>query len=214
MYVIAGLGNPGKNYEGTKHNIGFEVIDALAKAYDIDVTKFKHKALMGDGIIEGQRVLLVKPQTYMNLSGESIREILQFYKVPVDHFLVIYDDISLPPGSTRMREKGSAGGHNGIKNIISHFGNDIFLRIKIGVGEKPNGWDLADFVLSHFSKDDAPMMVTGIERALKGIKLWLQSGVKDAMNATNQQPPKPKKEEPPKEITEKRNEEKNQAQKA
>ena len=209
MYVIAGLGNPGKNYEGTKHNIGFAVIDALAKAYDIDVTKFKHKALMGDGIIEGERVLLVKPQTYMNLSGESIREILQFYKIPIENFLVIYDDISLPPGSTRMREKGSAGGHNGIKNIINHFGNDIFLRIKVGVGEKPNGWDLADFVLSHFSKDDIPMISIGIDRSLKGIEIWLKNGVKDAMNTINKRPAKPKKEK----LSKEGNEEKKQEQK-
>ena len=126
MTVIAGLGNPGKEYDKTKHNVGFWVIDQLAKEYNIDVTKFKHKALIGDGVIAGKKVLLVKPQTYMNLSGESIREILKFYKIPIEQFYVIYDDTSLPLSSVRIREKGSAGGHNGIKNIIAHFSHRLF----------------------------------------------------------------------------------------
>ena len=121
FFVIAGLGNPGPKYEGTKHNVGFDVIDRLSKKYNIETNKFKHKALVGDGMIEGRRVLLVKPQTFMNLSGESLREIMKFYKVPLENFIVIYDDTSLPEGGVRIREKGSAGGHNGIKNIIAHF---------------------------------------------------------------------------------------------
>ncbi len=186
MYVIVGLGNPGKQYEGTKHNIGFEVIDWLAKDYTIDVTKFKHKALVGEGVICGKRVMLVKPQTYMNLSGESIREILKFYKVPLENFMVIYDDTSLPEGSVRLREKGSAGGHNGIKSIIAHLGTDVFLRAKVGIGEKPNGWDLADYVLAKFSKDSLPMVQAGIEKAAYAVELYLKNGVPDAMNHTNQ----------------------------
>jgi PTH1 family peptidyl-tRNA hydrolase len=204
MYVIAGLGNPGKQYEGTKHNIGFEVIDWLAKDYTIDITKFKHKALVGEGMICGKRVLLVKPQTYMNLSGESIREILKFYKVPLEHFMVIYDDTSLPEGAVRLREKGSAGGHNGIKNIIAHLGTDVFLRAKVGIGEKPNGWDLADYVLAKFSKDSLPMIQTGIEKAAHAVELYLSKGVADAMNITNQRAPKASKKSgnEKKEVTE------------
>lgn len=181
-----GLGNPGREYAETKHNIGFCVIDRLAKDYTISVTKWKHRAFIGDGQIQGQKVLLVKPQTYMNLSGESVREILQFYKIPIEDLIVIFDDISLPPGQTRIREKGSAGGHNGIKNIISHLGTEVFLRVKVGVGEKPPGWDLADYVLSKFSKEDAPLIESGMERAEKAVELLLAQGVAEAMNQTNQ----------------------------
>ena len=171
MTVIAGLGNPGKEYDKTKHNVGFWVIDQLAKEYNIDVTKFKHKALIGDGVIAGKKVLLVKPQTYMNLSGESIREILKFYKIPIEQFYVIYDDTSLPLSSVRIREKGSAGGHNGIKNIIAHLNTDAFIRIKVGIGEKPNGWDLADYVLAKFSKDDEPLILSGVDKACHAIEI-------------------------------------------
>ena len=186
MLVIACLLNPGSKYDGTKHNVGFMVIDKLANDYNINMTKLKHKAFVGEGIIKGEKVMLVKPQTYMNLSGESIREILKFYKIPVDDLIVIYDDISLPVGGTRIREKGSAGGHNGIKNIISQLGTDVFLRIKVGVGEKPNGWDLADYVLSKFSKDDEVALLGGIDRAVLGVELIISDGVTEAMNKTNQ----------------------------
>ena len=148
MYVIAGLGNPGSKYEKTRHNVGFQVIDRLASKYHIDMNTKKHKAICGTGVIEGVKVLLVKPQTFMNLSGESIREVVDFYKVdPETEFLVIYDDISLAPGHLRIRKKGSAGGHNGIKNIILHLGTQVFPRVRVGVGEKPEGYDLADYVL-------------------------------------------------------------------
>lgn len=186
MIIIAGLGNPGKQYDKTKHNVGFWVIDKLAKEYNIEVTKFKHKALIGEGNIAGKKVLLVKPQTYMNLSGESIREIIKFYKVPLEQFYVIYDDTSLPLSNVRIREKGSAGGHNGIKNIIAHLGTDIFLRIKVGIGEKPNGWDLADYVLAPFSKDEKPLILSGVDKAYHAVELLLTKGIKEAMNQTNQ----------------------------
>ncbi len=186
MIIIAGLGNPGKQYDKTKHNVGFWVIDKLAKEYNIEVTKFKHKALIGEGNIAGKKVLLVKPQTYMNLSGESIREIIKFYKVPLEQFYVIYDDTSLPLSNVRIREKGSAGGHNGIKNIIAHLGTDIFLRIKVGIGEKPNGWDLADYVLAPFSKDEEPLILSGVDKAYHAVELLLTKGIKEAMNQTNQ----------------------------
>ena len=186
MIIIAGLGNPGKQYDKTKHNVGFWVIDKLAKEYNIEVTKFKHKALIGEGNIAGKKVLLVKPQTYMNLSGESIREIIKFYKVPLEQFYVIYVDTSLPLSNVRIREKGSAGGHNGIKNIIAHLGTDIFLRIKVGIGEKPNGWDLADYVLAPFSKDEEPLILSGVDKAYHAVELLLTKGIKEAMNQTNQ----------------------------
>ncbi|WP_352399500.1 aminoacyl-tRNA hydrolase [Anaerotignum sp.] len=194
FFVIAGLGNPGPKYEGTKHNIGFDVVDRLGKKYNIQMNKFKHKALVGDGSINGQRVLLVKPQTFMNLSGESIREIVNFYKIPQDHFVVIYDDTSLPVSGVRIREKGSHGGHNGIRNIIEQIGTDEFWRIKVGIGEKPNGWDLADYVLAKFDKDDLPMMEQGADKAVNAVELILSRGIMEAMNRINQKPKTVKKE--------------------
>lgn len=188
MTVLIGLGNPGLQYADTRHNVGFMVIDKLAHDYTINVTRFKHRAFIGEGLIQGKKVMLVKPQTFMNLSGESVREIIQFYKIPLENIIVIFDDIDLPPGAVRIREKGSAGGHNGMKNIINQLGSDQFLRIKIGIGEKPPGWDLADYVLSKFSKDDLPLVSSAIEKAAKGAELILSDGVKEAMNQTNQKP--------------------------
>ena len=153
MFIIAGLGNPTLQYEGTRHNVGFDVIDMLADRYNISVDGRKGRALIGKGMIGGKKVLIVKPQTYMNMSGESLRELVNYYKIDQEHeLLVIYDDISLDVGQLRIRKKGSAGGHNGIKNIIANLGTDVFPRIKIGVVEKPNKYALADYVLGHFSK--------------------------------------------------------------
>lgn len=185
MYVIVGLGNPGKEYADTKHNVGFRVIDRLADKYNIDVSKFKYRAFTGDGMINGKKVFLVKPQTYMNLSGESIKEVMSFYKVPVENMTIIFDDTSLPLSMIRIKEKGSAGGHNGIKSIIAHMGTDEFARIKVGIGEKPNGWDLADYVLAKFSADDAPLIEAGIDKAAEAVEMMLSSGMKDAMNKFN-----------------------------
>ena len=166
MYIIAGLGNPGKQYAQTRHNVGFDTIDILADKYNISVDTKKHKALCGKGMIEGQKVVLAKPQTFMNLSGESVRELVDFYKIdPEEELIVIYDDISLEPGQLRIRPKGSAGGHNGIKNIIAHLGTQVFKRVKVGVGEKPKGYDLADYVLSRFPKDERVLMEEAFERA-------------------------------------------------
>ncbi len=159
MYIIAGLGNPTSQYEGTRHNVGFDVIDALADKYNISVDGRKSRAFIGKGIIEGQKVILVKPQTYMNLSGESIRGLVDYYKIDEEQeLLVIYDDVSLDVGQLRIRKKGSAGGHNGIKSIIANLGTQVFPRIKVGVGEKPKKYDLADYVLGHFSKADREIM--------------------------------------------------------
>ena len=186
MYIIAGLGNPTEQYAGTRHNVGFDVIDTLADKYNISVEGRKNRAFIGKGIIEGQKVILAKPQTFMNLSGESIRGLVDYYKIdPETELLVIYDDISLDVGQLRIRKKGSAGGHNGIKNIISHLGTDVFPRIKVGVGEKPKGYDLADYVLGHFSKEDRSIMEEGYENAVEAIKLFLAGEIDAAMNEYN-----------------------------
>lgn len=186
MFVIVGLGNPEKRYDNTRHNIGFAVMDAIADKYNISITDKKHKALCGNGVIEGNKVLLVKPQTYMNLSGESVAEVMNYYKLdPETEMIVIYDDISLAPGNIRIRKKGSAGGHNGIKNIIAMTGTDKFLRIKVGVGEKPKGWDLADYVLGHFDDEDKEFMDEAIENAMAAVVLMMNDEVDKAMNEYN-----------------------------
>ncbi|MDE7445522.1 MAG: aminoacyl-tRNA hydrolase [Lachnospiraceae bacterium] len=186
MFIIAGLGNPTKEYDNTRHNIGFATIDAMADKYDISVMDIKNKALTGKGIINGQKVILVKPLTFMNLSGESIRPLADYYKIDVEtQLIVISDDISLPPGQIRVRKKGSAGGHNGLKNIIRNLGSEGFQRIRIGVGEKPKGYDLADYVLGHFSKEEKPLMEEGVEKAVKAAEIMLTGDVDQAMNEFN-----------------------------
>ena len=186
MYIIAGLGNPKKEYDNTRHNIGFAMIDALADKYNINVMDVKHKAITGKGIISGQKVILAKPLTFMNLSGESIRQLTDYYKVdPETEVIIISDDISLPPGLIRVRKKGSAGGHNGLKNIIQHLGTEGFRRIRIGVGEKPKGYDLADYVLGHFSKEEQPFMKEGIEKAIGALEMILSDNIDGAMNEYN-----------------------------
>ena len=186
MYINAGLGNPTLQYEGTRHNVGFDVIDTLADKYNISVDARKSRAFIGKGMIEGQKVILVKPQTYMNLSGESIRGLVDYYKIDVEHeLLVIYDDISLDVGQLRIRKKGSAGGHNGIKNIIANLGTQNFPRIKVGVGEKPKKYDLADYVLSHFSKAERELMEEGYQKAVKAVEMLLDGEMEAAMNEYN-----------------------------
>ena len=186
MYIIAGLGNPTMQYEGTRHNAGFDVIDALADKYNISVDGRKNRAYIGKGIIEGQKVLLVKPQTYMNLSGESIGGLVDYFKIDEEQdLIVIYDDISLSPGQIRIRKKGSAGGHNGIKNIILHLGTQVFPRIKVGVGEKPKKYDLADYVLSHFTKAEREEMEEGYQKAIQAVEKILAGEMEAAMNEFN-----------------------------
>ena len=186
MFLIVGLGNPTKQYEKTRHNIGFDVMDALADKYNISISENKHKALCGKGVIEGMKVVLAKPQTYMNLSGESVRELVDYYKIdPESELIVIYDDINLAPGRLRIREKGSAGGHNGIKNIISHLGTQVFPRIRIGVGEKPKGWDLADYVLGRFAKDEEPVIREALDNAAEACGIIVDDEIRTAMNKFN-----------------------------
>lgn len=187
MFLIVGLGNPGKQYENTRHNTGFLAIDALADKYGISVDTKKHKALIGKGVIEGHKVVLAKPQTYMNLSGESVRAMLDYYKLDEEsELLVIYDDISLGVGELRIRKKGSAGGHNGIKNILAHLGHDVFGRIKVGVGEKPRGWDLADYVLSAFPKTERQLIEESLPKICHGVEIILNEGIDEAMNQIHQ----------------------------
>ncbi len=186
MFLIVGLGNPEKKYDKTRHNIGFDTIDALADKYNISMNEKKHKALCGTGVIDGVKVLLAKPQTYMNLSGDSVAEIVNFYKIdPEEEMIVIFDDISLAPGNIRVRKKGSAGGHNGIKSIIARTGTQSFMRIKVGVGEKPAGWDLADHVLGHFSREDRALVEDAIKDAEAAAVLMMQGQVDKAMNDFN-----------------------------
>ena len=186
MFLIVGLGNPTKQYEKTRHNIGFDVMDALADKYNISISENKHKALCGKGVIEGMKVVLAKPQTYMNLSGESVAELVNYYKLdPESELIVVFDDISLEPGNIRIRKKGSAGGHNGIKNIIAMTGTQNFMRIKVGVGEKPKGWDLADYVLGHFSGEELAIMKESLEKVCGAVELMLEGDVDAAMNQYN-----------------------------
>ena len=184
MFIIAGLGNPDEKYQGTRHNVGFDVVDRLAEKYQIAVDTKKHRALIGKGVIEGQKVLLAKPQTYMNLSGESIRSLVEYYKIdPEEELLVIYDDISLEPGVLRLRTKGSAGGHNGMKSIIKHLGGDTFPRIRVGIGgEKHPGQDLADYVLGHFKDDEKELLSDALDKAEKAAELFAQDEFSEAMN--------------------------------
>ena len=185
MYIIVGLGNPGKQYEHTRHNVGFEVIDRLAEKNDILMTERKHRAFCGKGLIGGQKVMLLKPQTFMNLSGESVKSAVDFYQIGTDELIVVYDDVSLSPGQLRIRRAGSAGGHNGIKNIITPLGTQEFSRVKVGVGEKPERMDLADYVLSHFSKGEWEMMEEAFKEAADAVEVMITDGVDAAMNRFN-----------------------------
>ena len=183
MFLVVGLGNPGSQYEDTRHNIGFKVIDNIAKEYNIEINRQKFKGVCGEGFINGEKVILLKPTTYMNLSGESVREVVDFYKLTNEDILVIYDDISLDVGRLRIREKGSAGGHNGIKSIIAHLGTDVFPRIKVGVGQ-PNV-DLVNYVLGKFSKEEMAVLSESIEASTKATSEIIKNDVKEAMNQFN-----------------------------
>ena len=185
MKLIVGLGNPGAKYAGTRHNAGFSVIDELAERHNINVNTSKHKALIGKGVINGEKVILAMPQTFMNLSGESVRAIMDFYKLTVDDLIVVYDDIDLDVGKIRIREKGSAGGHNGMKNIILHSGSQDFVRVRVGVGKKPEHMDLADHVLSRFSREDLPFMRESCGKACDALEVILSDGAVAAMNRYN-----------------------------
>ena len=185
MYIIAGLGNPSREYEKTRHNAGFDAVDILADKLGVRIEERKHRTLCAKGIIGGERVLLMKPQTFMNLSGESIRDVADFYKVDPEHIIIMYDDISLEVGQLRIRTKGSAGGHNGIKSIIAHLGTQDFPRVKVGIGEKPPRMDLADYVLGHFSSGEKKIMEEAAKEAADAICEIVNVGIEQAMNDHN-----------------------------
>ncbi len=185
-FLIVGLGNPGKQYETTRHNAGFICIDALAEKYSIKINKLKFKSLMGEGRIEGKRCLLLKPQTFMNLSGEAVRDAVEFYKIPIENIIVICDDISLEPGKMRIRRKGSHGGQNGMRNIIYHLKDDNFPRIKIGIGAKPNPeYDLADWVLSRFTQSEAKLIRQVADDTVSAIEYMVVGDIDKAMSNYN-----------------------------
>lgn len=206
MKIIAGLGNPGKEYENTKHNVGFLTIDILAEKYDIKVNKIKFKGLIGEGMIGTEKVILVKPQTYMNLSGQCIREIVAFYKLDMEDLVVIYDDIDLPMGNLRIRKKGSAGTHNGMRSIIYDLQDDGFPRVRVGIGGERKG-DLANYVISGFSGDDRKLIEEAIVKAADAVACLVEDGIDRAMVDYNTKKPKVKKQKQ-KPDTEKPEEEK------
>ena len=185
-WLLVGLGNPGDKYDNTRHNVGFAAIDQLAEELKVPVQKLKYRALTQTVELGGAKVLLMKPVTYMNLSGEAVGEAARFYKIPADHVLVISDDVSLPIGKLRIRKGGSAGGHNGLKNIIQHLGTDQFPRVKVGVGEKPHpDYDMADWVLSRFVGEDLKTITAAIEKAGKAVECLIAEGPDKAMNKFN-----------------------------
>ena len=184
-WLVVGLGNPGTQYESTRHNMGFLAVDKLAQEENFRFSKLRFKAWTATWEVGGQKVLVMKPQTYMNLSGECIRQVMDYYKVDPSEFIVIYDDISLVPGGIRIRKKGSAGGHNGIKNIIAHLGTQEFPRVRIGVGEKPARMDLADYVLGHFPKEETETMTTAFKDGAAAVVDMMTEGVEAAMNHFN-----------------------------
>lgn len=185
LFVIIGLGNPGSRYDNTRHNVGFDTVDYLADKYGIKVSKLKFKALYGDGSISGERVILVKPQTFMNLSGESVREIIDWYKVPMSNLIIIYDDTDLSLGKIRVRPKGSSGTHNGMRSVIYQIQSDDFPRVRIGIGRPPESWELADFVLSKINGDDKKLINESIVNAADAAVTIVKSGVNAAMNKYN-----------------------------
>ncbi len=185
MYIIVGLGNPGDKYKNTRHNIGFITIDYFAEKHNINVNKIKHKALVGEGIIAGEKVVLAKPQTYMNLSGESVLDLLQWYKIESTKLVLIYDDIDLPTGKVRIRGSGSSGTHNGMRSIIYLINTQDFPRIRIGVGGKPERMDLADYVMTGFRGDDVPIMEEAVKKSSDAIYEIVTKGINSAMNKYN-----------------------------
>ncbi|WP_018131773.1 aminoacyl-tRNA hydrolase [Effusibacillus pohliae] len=185
MRIVIGLGNPGKEYEGTRHNVGFMVIDELANALGIDVRKSKCQALYGEGTYQGEKIVLVKPMTYMNLSGQAVRQVLDWYKPDASEWVVVYDDMDLPLGKIRLRVKGGAGGHNGIKSIISCVGTQDFLRIRVGIDRPDPGVTVVDHVLSAFCKEQRPLVEQAIRNAASALQTYIEDSFQTAMNRHN-----------------------------
>lgn len=184
MYVIAGLGNPGRQYERTRHNMGFMVADVFAAAHDIDVRRIRHKALVGEGRIGDEKVIVVKPQTYMNLSGESLREVVNYYDVPMENLIVVYDDMDLDTGTLRIRKKGSSGSHNGMKSVIYQLQSDEFPRVRIGIGTPPED-DWKDYVTGQVTEKEAEVLTETIKKAAEALECIITEGIDIAMNRFN-----------------------------
>lgn len=186
MYLIVGLGNPGREYDHTRHNVGFDVVEILSQKLNIPVARTAMKSLIGEGFYNGQKIVLVKPQTYMNLSGTAVVELLNWYKCPIENLAVVYDDIDLPDGALRIRKSGSAGTHNGMRNIVYLTGSDQFPRFRVGTGSKPEGWDLKDWVLSHYqTEEERKVMYTAFDNASEAILTWIREGMDAAMRSFN-----------------------------
>lgn len=186
MHIIIGLGNPGKEYQRTRHNVGFDVIDVLSEKLGIALTKSAMHGLIGEGFLDGEKVVLVKPQTYMNLSGQCVTELVSWYKAPMENVLVIYDDIDLPLGKLRLRASGSAGTHNGMRSVIGLLGRQDFPRLRVGVGAKPEGWELADWVLSHYqTPEERKTQFDAFLLAADTAVGWVKNGLESAMRTAN-----------------------------
>lgn len=187
MYLIVGLGNPGDKYRYTKHNAGFMVLDYFASEHNISISRLKHKALIGEGQIGQEKIILAKPQTFMNLSGESVLELMNWYKEDISKLIVVYDDIDLEPGRIRIRPEGSSGTHNGMKSIIYLMNTDKFPRIRVGIGRQPDYMDLADYVLSRFSDEEIPLMEEAVKKAALAVEEIVKKDVASAMNKYNRE---------------------------
>ena len=185
MFVIAGLGNPGPQYINTRHNVGFDTVDVIADKLQININKIKHKALIGEGMLDDTKIMLVKPQTYMNSSGESIRDIVEWYKIPLSNLIIIYDDIDLDLGKIRIKKKGSSGTHNGMKSVIYQLQSEDFPRVRIGLGKPPEKWDLVNYVLGKFPPEERKVVDVAVKLAAKAVEVIINSGVEAAMNKYN-----------------------------
>lgn len=194
MYLIVGLGNPGKQYAHTRHNVGFDVLEKLSAKMGVSITRSKSRALVGEGFVAGQKVVLALPQTFMNLSGESVQELAHWYKVEPEHLMIVYDDVDLAPGFIRIRKNGSAGTHNGMRSIIGCLGYENFPRLRVGVGQKREGYELADWVLGHYIGEEAEAADKAFDLAAEALLDYIQNGVESAMCKYNTK--KPKKEKP------------------
>lgn len=195
MYLIAGLGNPERKYANTRHNVGFDAAESLRREIGAGLSRVRFHAEISRGEIGGEPVIIARPLTYMNLSGNAIAEITSFYRIEPEHVIIFCDDVNLPLGHLRIRKAGSAGGHNGLKNIIERLGSDQFGRVRIGVGEKPEGWDLADHVLAHMNAEEQAVIAEAEKNAAKAAIVYITKGLNEAMNRYNTpRPPRPKKE--------------------
>ncbi len=185
MYLIVGLGNPEEDYSGTRHNMGFDALNKIAKEFDIQINKKKFKGLVGTGIINEQKVILLKPQTFMNLSGESIKECMDFYKIKLENLIIIYDDIDLEKGIVKIRPKGGAGTHNGMKSVLQHLGTENFARVRIGIGMPEHKGDLVNYVIGHVPEEEKKVLDKACETAKNGVIEIVKSGIDIAMNKFN-----------------------------